>query len=96
MERPERVIIPYLGQRRTEETALVSRRRGEGRERERAKFSFRRAIKKKKNKIKFHASAERGKSVKVRVATAQPRSKDLKTWLYVSTSSDQLRYRSLV
>lgn len=84
MERPERVIIPYLGQRRTEETALVSRRRGE-----------RRDYKKKKN-IKFHASAERGKSVKVRVATAQPRSKDLKTWLYVSTSNDQLRYRSLV
>lgn len=88
MERPtpERVIIPYLGQRRTKKPRSFQggeerreRERGIARVLTMCRVFFQTSYKKKKI-IKFHASSERGKSVKVRAGTAQPRSKDFHCW----------------
>lgn len=62
-----------------------------------AEFSFRRAIKKKNNKVsRLVRAREKCEGARGDCATSFKGFSLLETWLYISTSSDQLRYRSLV
>lgn len=104
MERPtpERVIIPYLGQRRTKKPRSFQggeerRERGIARVLTMCRVFFQTSYKKKNNKVsRLVRAREKCEGARGDCATSFKGFSLLETWLYISTSSDQLRYRSLV